>query len=44
MSSWPKTFARKTKHKPPRCQLYQPGFNDDGTHEPMGERDVPWNA
>jgi hypothetical protein len=21
-----------------------PKFNDDGTHEPWGERDVPWNA
>lgn len=25
--SWPNTFARKTKHKKPRFQLYQPGFN-----------------
>lgn len=39
MSSRPKTFARKTKHAKRRCQ-----FNDDGTHEPVGERDVPWNA
>lgn len=25
--SWPKTVFRKTKHKNPRHQLYQPGFN-----------------
>ena len=26
--SFPKKFARITKHKKPRCQIYQPGFND----------------
>lgn len=24
----PKQLSRKTNHKPPRCQLYQPGFNE----------------
>lgn len=28
MSRIPLKFSRRTKHKPPRCQLYQPGFND----------------
>jgi hypothetical protein len=27
MSGFPKKLSRKTKHKTPRCQLYQPGFN-----------------
>lgn len=26
--SWPKTVVRTTKHKNPRHQLYQPGFNE----------------
>jgi len=26
--TWPKTLARTTKHKKPRHQLYQPGFNE----------------
>ena len=26
--AWPKTYSRKTNHAKPRCQLYQPGFNE----------------
>jgi len=29
--SFPKSFARKTKHRKPRFQLYQPGFNPDNS-------------